>query len=381
MYDEENIVIDTIWPPDFSNSNDPKYIVLIQSMRGAIRSGLLEPGHKLPPVREFAWQLGITPGTVARAYKMAAEEGLVDTAVGRGTFVTGGLNADHPIHPDPLILPARASGLDFRAVRVQDTGQDARILQLMSRLCDDPGLDLTEYPSYDTDAPAREQVVHWIGPDRAGRFGADEVVLSLGAQNGLLMALQTILHGPSPVILTEELAYQGCRHAARLLRAQIIGVEMDEQGVRPDKLEEALRRHGGQVLITSAEVHSPTTIRTTIERRQQIARIAQKYQLQIIDDDCHTITRHDRPSYRAICPERAWYISALTKSVSAALRFGFIVAPHRAGDLCAPGHAIELLRPATTCLGPEHRAVAFGRGRGDPGRHRKLGNGPGGKRR
>ena len=87
--------MDTNWPPDLSSASGSKYIVLLQSLRAAIRSGTLPAQHRLPPVRELAWQLGITPGTVARAYKLANDEGLLDTAVGRGTFVAGG--ADRPI--------------------------------------------------------------------------------------------------------------------------------------------------------------------------------------------------------------------------------------------------------------------------------------------
>ena len=75
-------MIDTIWPPSFEGCTDPKYIVLIQSLRGAVRSGQLPVGEKLPPVRELAWQLRITPGTVARAYKLAVEEGFLETTVG-----------------------------------------------------------------------------------------------------------------------------------------------------------------------------------------------------------------------------------------------------------------------------------------------------------
>ena len=85
---------DTISPPDFANISESKYIVLIQSLRAAVRSGELSVGFKLPPVRELAWQLGITPGTVARAYKMAVAEGLVETTVGRGTFVSEGERAE-----------------------------------------------------------------------------------------------------------------------------------------------------------------------------------------------------------------------------------------------------------------------------------------------
>ena len=316
---------DTIWLPDLSGTRESKYIVLVQSMRGAIRSGVLKPGYKMPPVRDMAWKLGITPGTVARAYKIAAEEGLVDSAVGRGTFVTGNYVADPT--PEPLIAMVSPDAHNFRGVRVPDVGQDAVIRKAMGALSGQTTNKYIDYPTSQTDVAARRGVVEWIGPDRIGRFDEDDVVLGLGAQNSVIMALQAILHEPNPVILTEELAYPGVRHAARLLRAQLIGVEMDGDGLRPDRLEEALRKHGGQVLLTSAESHSPTTIRTTLARKQEIARVAQTYQLQIIEDDCHCITRPEEPGYRGICPERAWFISSLTKTVSAALRFGYAVAP------------------------------------------------------
>lgn len=296
-------------------------------MRRAIRSGALACGVKMPPVRELAWDLGITPGTVARAYKIAADEGLVETHVGRGTFVSGHYVAEPG--PEPLIQLSEPGQHNFRGVRVPDVGQDAVIRRLLGQLRHREQPLYIDYPTEATDIAARRAVVDWIGPERLGRFDGQDVVLGLGAQNSVMMALQAVLHGPNPVILTEDLGYPGVRHAARLLRAQLIGVEMDADGMRPDRLEEALRKHGGQVLLTSAEVHSPTTIRTSLTRKQEIARLAQTYQLQIIEDDCHCITRTEEPAYRGICPERAWYISSLTKTVSAALRFGYTVAPRR----------------------------------------------------
>ncbi|QIE44385.1 PLP-dependent aminotransferase family protein [Pseudohalocynthiibacter aestuariivivens] len=326
MIGEGNIVIDTIGLPDFAGKSDPKYIVLIQSIREAIRSGRLKPGTKMPPVRELAWEFGITPGTVARAYKLATDEGLVEAAVGRGTFVTGAPQLAPP-PPEPLIGLAQTDLLDFRAARVPEVGQSAAIrtvLRQLGQMQDAPYLD---YPTSQTDLAARQQVVRWIGPERAGRLVADDIVLGLGAQNTVMMALQACLHGASPVVLTEGLAYPGVRHAARLLRAQLIGVEIDQEGLRPDRLEEALRRHGGQVLLLSPHAHSPTTARMSLERRQRIGDIARRYQLQIIEDDCHVINRPDMPTFRAICPERGWLVSSLTKSVSAALRFGFAACP------------------------------------------------------
>jgi DNA-binding transcriptional MocR family regulator len=314
----------TIWAPDFRNAAGPKYLVLIQSLRAAVRSGELAAGTRLPPVRELAWQLGITPGTVARAYKMATEEGLIDSKVGRGSFVAG-VAAPAPVVEEPLINAVQPEFLDFRACRASDVGQGALIGEGLAKV----GRELSniDYPTAETDRCARQAVCDWIGQDRAGRLTADDIVLGLGAQNSVIMTLQTCLSGAAPVILTEELAYPGMRHAARLLRAQIIGVAMDQHGIRPDRLEEALRQHGGQVFLTSAEVHSPTTIRTTPERRQEVADIARRYQLQIIEDDCHCITRPEAPSYRALCPERGWFVSSLTKVFSATLRFGYVACP------------------------------------------------------
>lgn len=316
---------DTNWPPDLSKSTESKYIVLIQSLRASIRTGRLARGAKLPPVRELAWDLGITPGTVARAYKLAAEEGLVETGVGRGTFVSGGL-LSQPAE-DPLLNPPQPGWLDLRAVRVPDVGQEAHIRRVLQDLGRSNVHGYVDYPSPQTDHGARVAVGHWIGPDRAGRIAAEDVVLGLGAQNVSMMALQAVLQGTTPVILTESLAYPGVRHAARLLRAQLIGVDMDEHGLRPDHLEEVLRRHGGQVLLTSPELHSPTTCHTPAARKAEIAALARQFELQIIEDDCHCLTRAETPAYRALCPERAWFVSSLSKTVSAALRFGYAVAP------------------------------------------------------
>ena len=325
-------MIDTIWPPDFVNAAGPKYLVLIQSLRAAVRSGQLEKGYRMPTVRDLAWELRITPGTVARAYRMAAEEGLVETTVGRGTFVAGAAPVQGGVSPgEPLITEVAPDSIDLRACRVLDVGQEAFIRTGLSRLASSSAFSYRDYPNSQSSLPAQEAVMEWIGPDRAGRLEAGEVVIGLGAQHTVIMALQTCLHGTTPVILTESLCYPGVRHAARLLRAQVIGVEMDEDGVRPDRLEEALQKHGGQVFLTAAEAHSPTAIHTPLARRQEIARIAQRYQLQIIEDDCHCITRPETPAYRAICPENAWYISSLTKSVSSALRFGFAVCPRGRG--------------------------------------------------
>ena len=61
----------TIWQPDQIDGPGPKYKAVVTMIRNAISNGALSEGEKLPPVRELAWKLGVTPGTVARARRVA----------------------------------------------------------------------------------------------------------------------------------------------------------------------------------------------------------------------------------------------------------------------------------------------------------------------
>ena len=74
---QRNIVTDTTWHPDLSQFPGPKYLALTRALREAIRAGELPPGAQLPTVRDLAWDLHVTPGTVSRAYQLATQEGLL----------------------------------------------------------------------------------------------------------------------------------------------------------------------------------------------------------------------------------------------------------------------------------------------------------------
>lgn len=320
------IVPDTIWQPTLARAGRSKYKALAQAIRDGIAAGDLPQGSKLPTVRDLAYRVGVTPGTVARAYTVLTESGVLVAEVGRGTFVAGATRKE-PTLEAPLMHLVDESTADFRSSRVPDVGQGALIDDALIRLGQSHRRRHINYPTSITDIEAREAVVAWIGPVRTGSLDAHHVVLGNGAQNCVILTLQSELHGAHPVILTEELAYPGVRHAARLLRAKIVGVPMDDEGIIPAALAEAYRTHGGQVLLTSAEVHSPTTTKTSYARKKEIAALAERFGLTIIEDDCHCIAPTEVPAYRAILPKQSYFISSLTKGVSGALRFGYAVAP------------------------------------------------------
>ncbi len=326
--------MDTTWTPALANDTGPKYLTLSRALREAIRAGELPEGSRLPTVRDLAWRLDVTPGTVSRAYQIVTQEGLLEATVGRGTFVAARAPRLGPTQPlflerDPGVAQGR---VDLRSPQLPDVGQSVAFSEALQRISRNIGPDWLDYPSQRDGRPLRDAVCRWLEVRIIGAVTAEDVTLTHGGQNAINMVLSICLRGDRPVVLTEDLSYPGFRYAARLARAEVVGVEMDEEGMRPDALEAACRKHGPQVLCLTPDTQNPTTARMSLARRAQIVAIARNFDLQIIEDECYAPFSTDMPALRALAPERVWYVGSFSKSVSAALRFGFVVCPTGMGE-------------------------------------------------
>ncbi len=321
--------MDTNWSPNLSSFDGPKYKALAAALRDGVQQGALPPGMKVPPVRDLAYTLGITPGTVARAYSILTDAGVLEATVGRGTFVAG---ARAVREPDPIEIDSAPHGSEGREATLvspalPNMGQTGLIKRLMAEVAEDPPSGLMHYPSRAAFRPARDAVIGWLAGTPLGPVGQEDVVLSHGGQNGICLALQSVLSGPRPVVLIEELAYPGFRRAAELMRAEVVTVPMDGEGIIPEALEEIARNRGAQLLCTSPEVQNPTNTFTPEPRRRAIAEVCLRLGVQIIEDDCYRMGLSGAATYRKIVPDIGWYISSVSKTITPALRIGFVIAP------------------------------------------------------
>ena len=338
------IVTDTRFPDGLQGAS--KYKALARAIREGIVSGQFAPGERLPPVRDLAHRIGVTPGTVARAYGMLTDEGRLVAGVGRGTFVAGTLKRELPALPGMVSSTAsspdagqEADGtLNLQSPKLPDGGQVAILRRAMEALAEGQAVDrLLRYPSRDTDLPARAAFADTLRAEDAGAFTLDDIVATHGGQNAILLVLQTVMKGAHPVVAVDDLSYGGFRTAAGLLRARLVGVEWDGEGPDPASLERAIREEGAQVYFTSSEVRNPTARSTSPARRAEVAAVVARYGVHLVDDDCYRLMGAPRggPSYRALLPETGWTVSSPSKSISAALRVGFVVAPAGWGDVLA----------------------------------------------
>lgn len=346
----------------------PKYKAVAEGLRQQIAQDVLEVGAKLPPVRDLAWQLKITPGTVARAYALLTDEGLLEAVVGRGTFVADRSaaqmaddNWSRQVQPDQ-----DAGSTILFTPRLPDMGQVGLIREHLRGATDVATEALLNYPRRENFQPAREALIRWLDPMQLGPVDHEDIVWSHGGQNAIGMVMQCVLRGPKPVVLVEDISYAGFRRAAELLRADVVGVAMDAHGILPDALRAAIRQHDAQLLCTSLEVHNPTGIRTTIERRHALADVIRETGIAVLEDDCYRLGAPSGPGYRALLPEQGWFVSSFSKTLTPAMRIGYAVAPKaRAIDLRRVGNYgfFSLARPMAEVItgllnDPRSRAVS-----------------------
>ena len=96
-----------LWIQISSGSGEPIYTQVAEQISAAIAKGELASGDRLPAVRKLAAELGINPNTVARAYTLLEQAGLVTTKTGSGTFVS-----------DPKLRKTDASDINILTERM-----------------------------------------------------------------------------------------------------------------------------------------------------------------------------------------------------------------------------------------------------------------------
>lgn len=318
--------METIWKPTLPKNEKPLYLALVRALSRDIESGRLPKGFRLPTQRELADDLKIAVGTVTRAYDEAERKGLVYGDGRRGTFV-----GELPSPKSFLASLAKAVtlGIDFRqnhpAHRL-DPDLGAALRQIAERTeC----RDLLLYPPPAGLMTHRLAGAKWM--DSLGLTADPENVFVCGGAQHALLTICAAEARAGDIIATEEYAYPGVKTVADMLGLQQVGVAIDENGLIPESFEEVCRGKAIRLLYCNPSLQNPTNFVMPADRRKQIAAIADKYQVCVIEDEILSPLLDDRPGFiSSLIPDRSYFVLSSSKSVAAGLRVGFIAAPPQA---------------------------------------------------
>ena len=197
------------------------------------------------------------------------------------------------------------------------------------------GAQALQYGSGQGWEPLREQLVSVMTYD--GIIGADpdDVVITTGSQQALDLMAELFINA-GDVVLAESPSYVGALGCFRARQADVVHVDMDEDGLIPEALEETIRRlklagRAIQFLYTIPNFQNPAGVTLTLERRQRIAEICMREHVLILEDNPYGLLGFHSdplPAIHSFSPEGVVYLGSVSKMFAPGMRIGWALAPH-----------------------------------------------------
>lgn len=203
-----------------------------------------------------------------------------------------------------------------------------------SRLIRDRGPQVLQYGSGQGDVTLREQILD-VMSEVGIMAHPDDIIVTTGSQMALDLVTK-VFCDPGDVVFVEAPSYVGALGVFRSYEADIVHVPMDEQGLLPEALAEAITaaRAAGKkpkMIYTIPSFHNPAGVTQGSDRRLQVLEVAKREGLLLLEDDPYGLLGFDGPPPRAIRADddqQVVYLGSFSKTIASGLRVGWAVAPH-----------------------------------------------------
>jgi GntR family transcriptional regulator/MocR family aminotransferase len=294
--------------------------LLLDALRDTVRSGRLAPGTMLPPSRTLAADLGLARNTVAEAYADLVAEGLLGSRQGAGTWVLDGRPTPLPARPrgapgTPVhnLMPGSPDVAAFpRSAWLASTRRALAAAPTEALRMGDPRGRIE----------LREALAEYLGRVRGVRASPEEIAICAGTRHAVEI-LGRALGGPFAV---EAYGLFLFRDALAAMGVATAPIGVDDHGAVISDLD---RVSATAALLTPAH-HFPHGVPLHPARRTAIVEWAHRTGGYLLEDDYDGEFRYDRQPVGAVQgldPDRVVYLGSASKSLSPALRIGWMVLP------------------------------------------------------
>ena len=345
------------------SAREPVAEQISAGLRAAIRDGRLAAGARLPSWRDLASQLGVARGTVRAAYETLIDEQLAVALGAAGTHVARRLPPDVHTRPpadaaprDPFADYPRSAGVFQMGVPAKDvfpTQVWARILAGAARTAAQPALD---YPDPRGDPALRAAIAASLALTRGLACSPAQIFVTSGYVASLSLAVHTLgLSGRTTWV--EDPGYPTTRKVLARLGMGTVAVPVDQHGIDVQAGEAAAP--GAALAVVTAGQQAPLGVTLSPQRRKALLDWATRSGGWIVEDDYLSEIQLDgraAPSIGAIDPSRVLHIGTFSKTITPALRLGFLVVP--ASHVAHFSNEAAVLLPAPAPVA-QHAVEAF----------------------
>ncbi|WP_203044282.1 aminotransferase-like domain-containing protein [Pimelobacter simplex] len=323
------------------------YRQLAAALSAAVTSGALVAGDRLPSERDLARALHVSRATVVAAYDELRGRGLVESRQGSGTRVAA------PASREPAAVTRRLRrGLSAAAVRRFDGAPEGLISMRYALEPGDPRIASALAEVVEEDLPALLDEVGYAPrglpslqvavADHYTSSGLPttpaEILVTTGTHQAVALVSQLLVERGSTVAV-ESPSWPGCFDTFSALGARLVGVPMDDDGIRVDRLRQVLAAERVAALFVMPTFHNPTGTLMSAVRRRDLAQTAAEHGVPVVEDLAYSTDLGHRgaipPPVAAAAASsagsRVFTVGSLSKSLWAGLRVGWVRAA--AGDI------------------------------------------------
>lgn len=330
------------WKPNRDQLTSPLYLSIANLLEYDIVNGYLAPNTKLPPQRELADYLDINLSTITRAFKICELKGLIYATTGRGTFVAPNAGATISIADNEIqknyIEMAIIKPVDQFNSLVAETTKSVLSKGYLEKLLDYNSPLGTPYHKMS----ARK----WLHKYNMNA-NIENIAITSGAQNSLTLILISLFHSGDKIAV-DKYTYPNFIQLANMLNIQLIPVEGDIFGMKPEELDAQCKLNNIQGIYLVPSCNNPTAILMNMERRREIAKIIKKNNLLLIEDAIYSfLAPQNYLPITSFIPEQSIYINSTSKSLCSGLRVAFMVYPEKYSSKIIRGvYNINIKTPA-----------------------------------
>jgi DNA-binding transcriptional MocR family regulator len=300
-----------------------EYLRLADSVAAEIESGGLKPGDRLPPQRTFAYERKIAASTASRVYTELLRRGLVIGEVGRGTFISGEAKGGDTT----ALTEPRGARIDLEINYPKLPVQAAMIAKSLEGLDRPEALEIALRQGTSTGTLTARNITATFMSRNGWAPNPEQLVFTANGRQCIAAALSAVVP-PGGRCGVEALTYPFIKGIAARLGVTLVPLAMDEDGVRPDAVQKAHREAHLSALYIQPTIQNPLGMTMSPARRADIVRVAEKFELPIIEDSVYGFLSDETPLC-ALAPENCIMLDSLSKKVAPGLALGFIVAPLR----------------------------------------------------
>jgi DNA-binding transcriptional MocR family regulator len=274
---------------------------LATSIEAAIRDDELRPGARLPTIRSLAAEVGVSPMTVATAYRELRRRGLISSAGRRGTHVAE--QPPLPVSSIPVVPPG---------ARDLATGNpDPELLPPLTEA-------ISRFDSRPPVHPFDNKLGRLVAQAEA-RFAADGIATpALAVVAGALDGVERVLVShlaPGDVVAVEDPTFTRILDLLRALGLVPAPVIVDDDGPRPDQLEQAFA-DGAKALLMTPRWQNPFGARLTAARAAELEEVLSRHEDVLVIEDDHAGLIAPEPAESIASGLKRW---AVVRSASKAL--------------------------------------------------------------